>query len=88
VTAQRGYAQIAWDVDTQDWLNRDVATTTQRVLDAVHPGAIVLMHDIHPSTVQAVPGIVDALRGAGYTLVTVPQLLGADLQPGRVYLRR
>ncbi|MGY1698164.1 polysaccharide deacetylase family protein [Geodermatophilus sp. SYSU D00766] len=84
-TAQRGYAQITWDVDTQDWLNRDVATTTQRVLDGVHPGAIVLMHDIHPSTVAAVPGIVDALRAAGYTLVTVPQLLG-PVRPGQVYL--
>ncbi|MGY1672428.1 polysaccharide deacetylase family protein [Geodermatophilus sp. SYSU D00710] len=88
VTAQRGLAQIAWDVDPQDWLNRDVATTTQRVLDGVHPGAIVLLHDIHPSTVQAVPGIVDALRAAGYTLVTVPELLGPDLEPGRVYVHR
>ncbi len=85
VMATRGLAQVLWDVDTQDWLNRDVATTTQRVLAGVHPGAIVLMHDIHPSTVEAVPGIVDSLRAAGYTLVTVPQLLGPDLEPGRTY---
>jgi peptidoglycan/xylan/chitin deacetylase (PgdA/CDA1 family) len=83
--ATRGLAQVLWDVDTQDWLNRDVATTTQRVLAGVRPGAIVLMHDIHPSTVEAVPGIVDSLRAAGYTLVTVPQLLGPDLEPGRTY---
>lgn len=42
------------------------------------------MHDIHPSTVEAVPGIIDGLRAAGYTLVTVPQLLGTTT-PGQVY---
>lgn len=88
VTAARGYAQIMWDVDTQDWRNRDVAVTTQRALAGAHPGAIVLMHDIHPSTVEAVPGIVDALRAEGYTLVTVPELLGSDLEPGRAYVHR
>ncbi|HJX44092.1 MAG TPA: polysaccharide deacetylase family protein, partial [Geodermatophilus sp.] len=88
VTAARGHAQILWDVDTQDWRNRDVAVTTQRALAGAHPGAIVLMHDIHPSTVEAVPGIVDALRAEGYTLVTVPELLGSDLQPGRAYVHR
>ncbi|PWW24264.1 peptidoglycan/xylan/chitin deacetylase (PgdA/CDA1 family) [Geodermatophilus normandii] len=79
-----GYAQVLWDVDTQDWLNRDVATTTRRALEGAHPGGIVLMHDIHPTTVEAVPGIIDALRARGYTLVTVPQLLGA-VEPGGVY---
>nr|WP_275586572.1 polysaccharide deacetylase family protein [Geodermatophilus normandii] len=84
VVGDLGYAQVLWDVDTQDWLNRDIATTTQRALDGAHPGAIVLMHDIHPTTVQAVPGIIDALQARGYTLVTVPQLLGA-VDPGAAY---
>lgn len=84
VVGDLGYAQVLWDVDTQDWLNRDVVTTTQRALDGAGPGAVVLMHDIHPTTVQAVPGIIDALRTRGYTLVTVPQLLGA-VDPGAVY---
>jgi peptidoglycan/xylan/chitin deacetylase (PgdA/CDA1 family) len=82
--ADRGYAQVLWDVDTQDWLNLDVAVTTQRALEGARPGAIVLMHDIHPTTVQAVPGIIEALRAQGYTFVTVPQLLGA-VRPGAVY---
>ncbi|NEM05651.1 polysaccharide deacetylase family protein [Geodermatophilus normandii] len=85
VAADRGYAQVLWDVDTRDWWNRDVAITTERALAGAHRGAIVLMHDIHPTTVRAVPGIVDALQAAGYTLVTVPQLLGPDATPGRTY---
>ncbi|PWW23674.1 hypothetical protein JD79_02849 [Geodermatophilus normandii] len=86
VAADRGHAQVLWDVDTRDWWNRDVTITTERVLAGAHRGAIVLMHDIHPTTVQAVPGIVDALQDAGYTLVTVPQLLGPDVVPGATYV--
>ncbi len=88
VMADRGYAQVLWDVDTRDWSNRDVAITTERALAGAHGGAIVLMHDIHPTTVQAVPGILDALHAAGYTLVTVPELLGPDLRAGAVYAHR
>lgn len=84
VLAARGDAAICWSVDTEDWKNRDAGVTTQRALEAAAPGSIILMHDIHPSTVEAVPGIIDGLRAAGYTLVTVPQLLGATT-PGQVY---
>lgn len=76
---------VLWDVDTEDWKNLDAGITTQRALDGAHDGAIILMHDIHPSTVDAVPGIIDQLRDAGYTLVTVPQLLGESLTPGQKY---
>ncbi|MBU5423930.1 polysaccharide deacetylase family protein [Cellulomonas hominis] len=82
VLAGRGETAVLWDVDTEDWKNRDVAETTRRALAGAHPGAIVLMHDIRPTTVQAVPGIVDELRAQGYTLVTVPELLGERVQPG------
>lgn len=75
--AARGQAGVFWNIDSQDWKNLDSAATTARVLQA-RRGSIVLMHDIHPSTVNAVPGIVDQLRAAGFTLVTVPELLGTD----------
>ncbi len=86
VLAARGDAAVMWSVDTEDWRNRDVGVTTQRALAAV-PGAIILMHDIHLSTVQAVPGIVDQLQAVGFTLVTVPELLGPTT-PGAVYRSR
>ncbi len=73
----RGAAGIFWDIDSEDWKNKSTAITTARALEA-QPGDIILMHDIHPSTVQAVPGIIDQLRAKGYTLVTVPELLGKD----------
>ena len=88
ILKDRGMAQILWNVDTEDWKNLDSQITTQRALEGAQNGAIILMHDIHPSSVKAAPGIIDKLRAQGYTLVTVPQLLGTSITPGEEYFYR
>ncbi len=79
-----GQAIIMWDVDTLDWKYRDSAEVTRRALADVKRGSIILMHDIHATTVDAVPALVSALMQRGYTLVTIPQLLGSA-KAGTVY---
>ncbi|MDM7829763.1 polysaccharide deacetylase family protein [Cellulomonas sp. MW9] len=86
--ARRDLPAILWNVDTEDWKNRSARVTSQRALAGARPGAIVLMHDIHPTTVQAVPGIVAALKARGFTLVTVPQQLDGQLTGGHAYFGR
>ncbi|MDT9407936.1 polysaccharide deacetylase family protein [Corynebacterium rouxii] len=86
-TKRLGYSLILWNVDSEDWKNRDARVTTDNIMAQVRPGSIVLMHDIHPSTAAALPGIIERLKAQGYTLVTVPQLLGR-LTPGEVYYGR
>lgn len=86
-TRSLGLPVILWNVDPLDWKYRSAPTVTRKVMEQVRPGSIVLLHDIHGSTVDAVPGIIRQLKARGYTLVTVPELLGSP-QPGRVYSRR
>ncbi len=85
--AARGEAAVLWDVDTEDWKNRDVQETTRRALAAVHAGSIILMHDIHESSVKATPGIIKALHDKGFTIVSLEQLLG-PAKPGVKYFSR
>jgi peptidoglycan/xylan/chitin deacetylase (PgdA/CDA1 family) len=80
-------AQIMWNVDPLDWKDRNSAKVTQRVLAATRAGSIVLSHDIHPTTRAAYAAIIDGLHAKGYTLVTVPELLGT-ITPGKKYFRR
>lgn len=82
-----GQSIIIWDVDTLDWQNRNAAITTSNAVNKARAGSIILMHDIHPSTAAAVPGIIAGLRAKGYTLVTVSQLFGGTT-PGKTYFRR
>ncbi|WP_144018969.1 polysaccharide deacetylase family protein [Demequina sp. NBRC 110056] len=87
IAAELGMAQILWDVDPEDWKDKNSAVVTDRVLSHAHNGAIILSHDIHETTRAAYAGIIDQLLADGYTLVTVPELLG-DMTPGQKYFRR
>ncbi|MER6831262.1 polysaccharide deacetylase family protein [Streptosporangium sp. NPDC000563] len=79
-----GLAQIMWDVDTLDWRDHDPAVIARRAAQA-EPGSIVLMHDIHLSTIQAVPRMLDELAAKGYRFVTLSELYGGRPRPGRKY---
>ncbi|CAM4098782.1 hypothetical protein GCM10009799_40710 [Nocardiopsis rhodophaea] len=80
-----GMTQVLWNVDSEDWKDHDSATIAHQVLDDARPGAVVLMHDIHDTTIEAVPTILDGLSERGYTMVTVSQLLsGAHADMSRV----
>lgn len=66
---------IFWNVDTQDWADLDKDKTTKSVMNQVYDGSIILMHDIHSSTAEAIKEIVPKLISEGYQLVTVEELL-------------
>lgn len=69
---------ILWSVDPDDWKDRDADVVYQRVMSAVKPGAIVLSHDLYPTTAAAYQRIIPDLIKQGYTLVTVSDLLNLD----------
>lgn len=79
---------VQWNVDTRDWETRDKDATVKAVMDSVSDGSIILMHDIHESTVDAVEEMIPKLQEKGYRLVTVSELANAkgySLYPGNVY---
>lgn len=82
------YPLVLWDVDTLDWKHHDPVKTVSIALDEVQSGSIILMHDIHESSVQAVPDLVAKLRAEGYTLVTIDQLFaGSEFESSKTYDR-
>ncbi|MBF8188741.1 polysaccharide deacetylase family protein [Nonomuraea sp. K274] len=86
-TRREGLAQILWSLDTFDWRDRAPAIVARRAGRA-RPGSIVLLHDIHRTTVAAVPRLLDRLAKKGFTFVTVSELYGDAPAPGRRYARR
>lgn len=75
--------EILWSVDTEDWRHHDSNYVANYVEEHVNRGDIVLMHDIHETSVEAVPEILESLTEDGYEIVTVETLLGDDLETGR-----
>jgi peptidoglycan/xylan/chitin deacetylase (PgdA/CDA1 family) len=71
-----GYDIILWDVDPLDWKRPGPAVVRNRILKETRPGSIVLSHDIHPGTIEAMPSTFDELEAKGFKFVTVSELLG------------
>src|SRR5213082_3709376 len=70
-----GYDIVLWDVDPLDWKRPGPAVVRNRILKETRPGSIVLSHDIHPGTVEAMPSTFDELEAKGFKFVTVSELL-------------
>lgn len=89
VLAAVGLPLILWSVDSLDWQSRNPAIFIPKVLKEIKPGAVVLMHDIQPTTVAGQVELISSLQAQGYYLVTVPQLFqGTPLAAGQVYRSR
>jgi peptidoglycan-N-acetylglucosamine deacetylase len=73
-----GYKTILWDVDTLDWQHRNPAKTEANALSQSRSGSIILQHDIHKTTVDAMPATLDGLAGKGFKFVTVSELIAMD----------
>ncbi|MBZ3900252.1 MULTISPECIES: polysaccharide deacetylase family protein [Streptomyces] len=74
VKAATTLSPVLWDVDTEDWKYRDAAKVARTVIDTTRRNDVVLMHDIHPTSVAAVPEILRTLTARGYHFVTVSHL--------------
>jgi peptidoglycan/xylan/chitin deacetylase (PgdA/CDA1 family) len=70
-----------------DWKDRDAEIVAERMAEAA-AGMIILAHDIHESTVDAMPAVVESLARRGIRFVTVTELVGPPGPvAGRVYVR-
>jgi peptidoglycan/xylan/chitin deacetylase (PgdA/CDA1 family) len=78
---------ILWSVDTEDWSNRNTATTTSRALANPEDGDIILMHDLYETTAAAADKIASSLINDGFQLVTVSELIAArgGAENGKAY---
>lgn len=65
---------VNWSIDTLDWQTRDSAAIFDVVKTYARDGGIILMHDIHPTSVDALPDILKFLSAEGYEMVTVDEL--------------
>jgi peptidoglycan/xylan/chitin deacetylase (PgdA/CDA1 family) len=65
---------LDWNVDSNDWQQRDADLVYQNVTSTVErldfPDELIILFHEHPWTVEALPRILDYLEYHGYTFVT------------------
>ncbi|SFL67083.1 polysaccharide deacetylase family sporulation protein PdaB [Gracilibacillus orientalis] len=75
VSEELASTTILWSVDSLDWKSRDADSINKTVINNVDNGAIILMHDIHQPTADALSELLTNLENEGYDFVTVSELL-------------
>ncbi len=86
--ALKEYPLILWNIDSLDWKSRDESKIVPLVMEHVEDADIILLHDIHATTIPALEKIVSQLDEAGYEFVTVSELIeakGYDTTKTRVF---
>ncbi|MER2120902.1 MAG: polysaccharide deacetylase family protein [Solibacillus sp.] len=76
ITDQLNVPNVLWTIDTLDWKHRDPEKTVLAVKERAKDGSIILMHDIHQATADALDEVLAPLQKQGYEFVTVSELLG------------
>jgi len=73
-----GTKVIMWSVDPLDWKIRQAGHVESVIVSQTRPGSIILAHDIHASTVAAMPETLDKLKAKGFQFLTVSELMAKD----------
>lgn len=82
IMGEFGYPCILWSIDPRDWeapsrggCKGQPWELTRRIVSQAKSGDIVLVHDLHGSSVDAMPATLDGLLAKGFRFVTMSQLI-------------
>lgn len=75
VAQRAGFDTILWTDDPGDWRNIPPAKLLEHIARFATAPEILLLHNGRPSTTRVLPELAQRFRAAGYTFVTVGELL-------------
>ena len=67
-----GFQPVLWTAHIEDWAPHSLAWTVKRLRSDTRPGAVILMHDTHSQTVDAVQRMLPQWVKQGYRFAPVP----------------
>ena len=88
ISAELGYGIVKWNLDPLDWRDRNSDIIYERIMSQVESGSVIVLHDIHLTTAQAMERVIPSLIERGFQLVTVSELLDykqGGLEAGEVF---
>ena len=76
--SRQGFITTLWTDDPGDFMKPPPNVILKRTLAHLENGAIILLHDGIPETLQALPALITEARQRGYRFVTVSRLAHAQ----------
>lgn len=66
---------VLWNVDSEDWKNRNSEIIINRVLPNIKDGDVVLFHDLYPETYEAVKFMLPILKQEGFQFISYEDMM-------------
>ncbi len=85
----KGCPLIMWNINVNDYETTSSDVVYNNIKKRVHPGAVLVIHDSHPWSVDGLIKALPELKNQGYELVTVSEfarLKGIKLAPGKRFV--
>jgi len=76
IPQSKGLGTVFWSVDSGDWAQPGEDKIAEAILTKIHPGSIILCHDLYPQTASCVGEVLKQLLKRNFNFVTVSSLLG------------
>lgn len=70
-----GLTTIQWDVDSLDWKGLSAMEITNRILNGVRNGSIILCHNNSDHILDALPIVLDRLQKRNYNITCIGDLI-------------
>jgi peptidoglycan/xylan/chitin deacetylase (PgdA/CDA1 family) len=85
-----GMRTVMWNVDSWDWGDPIPASIAKRVIDGVARWGrgVILFHDVHRRTMQALPLVLEELSKKGYRFSTLTAVAGTGRAPVKKQLKK
>lgn len=64
---------ILWNIDPRDWQYRNSDTVYQNIMEHVSDGSIVVLHDVHATTIEGSLRAIDDLITEGYAIISLEE---------------
>ena len=72
---------IYWSVDTKDWQTKNTEKVRSAILNKATDGSIILLHDLHKTTVEGSILAMQEMIEGDYEFLTVTEILSRDGTP-------
>jgi peptidoglycan-N-acetylglucosamine deacetylase len=75
---QGGFISIGWSIRSFDTVIKEKEKLLRKILKALKPGAIILLHDTPDITLAILPDLLHSIREKGYTVVRLDKMLNLN----------
>nr|WP_312889295.1 delta-lactam-biosynthetic de-N-acetylase [Desertibacillus haloalkaliphilus] len=78
LTQELGYTNVFWSLAYKDWeidKQKGAQYAYDRIMERIHPGAILLLHSVSQDNAEALAKVIDDCREQGYTFKSLDDLV-------------